>query len=128
MPSKSNVVSSWMIHNAVYWSGAESDGYGGSTFDDPIQIKVRWDDLMTISSSPNGSELVSDASVRSLVPLEPGCLIWKGELLDLDSIEAAAPLTKKGTKEVISCSAIADLRGEMIYYRSSLGASRGAVR
>lgn len=38
LPSKN------LDQTATYWSPATPDGYGGSTFSTPIQIKCRWED------------------------------------------------------------------------------------
>ena len=34
--------------DAVYWGNPQSDGSGGYTFDDPVEIKCRWEDIKQV--------------------------------------------------------------------------------
>lgn len=54
------------VQDAVYWEYIGSDGAGGSEFEAPTDIKVRWDEYSEVFSDSNGKEIVSDAQL--LVP------------------------------------------------------------
>jgi len=49
--------------DAVLWDSPVADGYGGHTFDAPVQIRCRWDDEQTLVLDENGNEVVSGATV-----------------------------------------------------------------
>lgn len=71
--------------DAVYWGNPTADGYGGFTFDDPIEIKCRWEDRSEIMSTPRGEEFVSSSRIFVLQDLDEQGYLFRGTLDDLDS-------------------------------------------
>jgi hypothetical protein len=49
---------------AVYWGNPTSDGYGGRTFDSPIEISVRWSKKQELFIDSTGQEVTSSAVVH----------------------------------------------------------------
>jgi hypothetical protein len=80
---------------AVYWGNPTKDTFGGITWDDPVEISCRWENIIetvTMQGEDNRSiEYVAKAAVYVLQDLdEEGCL-FLGELDDLDSSEEVDP-------------------------------------
>lgn len=48
---------------AVYWSPIGSDDYCKTTFDTPIEIKVRWSEEVTVFTTPQGEQKTSRATI-----------------------------------------------------------------
>jgi len=69
----------------VYWGNPVNNGTGGFTYDDPVQIYGRWEELNEVLMGSDGKELVSQARVFLTQEVdEDGCM-WLGALTDLDS-------------------------------------------
>jgi len=71
---------------AVYWGNPKSDGYGGFTYDDPVEIDCRWADTQIVFDSGDGSQLVSKAVVHTTVDLDMDGLLYLGTLDDLETL------------------------------------------
>jgi hypothetical protein len=69
----------------VYWANPVSDGEGGFTYDAPVQIYGRWEELNEVVMSNDGKELVSQARVFLTQEVDEEGAMWLGELTDLDS-------------------------------------------
>lgn len=70
---------------AVYWGSPQEDGYGGKTYDDPIEIRCRWEDSVQVVSASNGEEIISRAVVFTDTDLEENGLLYLGTMEDLIS-------------------------------------------
>ncbi len=81
---------------AVYWGSPVNDGYGGKTFDDPVEISCRWEDRIESINRVGarlGEEIVSRAQVYVTEDVEELGYLYLGTLDDLDSDEEADPTT-----------------------------------
>lgn len=78
---------------AVYWGNPQPSGYGGLTYDEPIEIDCRWVDSAQIITDAKGNEIVCRATVQVNRDLDEEGLLYLGELEDLDSSEEADPQT-----------------------------------
>ena len=80
---------------AVYWANPTSDGEGGYTYDDPVEVKCRWEytkEVFTRIGGGNVSEqLISNAIVYVLQDVDEQGLLFLGELDDLDSADEESP-------------------------------------
>ena len=81
------------VETAVYWGSPVSDGYGGMTFADPVEIKVRWDDTNEMVTDEKGDEKLSSARVTPLQDLDLNGKLFLGTLADLDSGEEGDPIS-----------------------------------
>ena len=72
---------------AVYWASPTSDGYGTMTYDDPVEIKCRWQNKMRVIQTGNGEAIVCQSEVWVLEDLDEQGMLYLGELDDLDSNE-----------------------------------------
>ncbi|MBU0778220.1 glycoside hydrolase [Patescibacteria group bacterium] len=46
---------------AVYWGNPHPDGYGGTLYDDPVEVHCRWDEKINVVKDRDGKEVVSKA-------------------------------------------------------------------
>ena len=70
---------------AVYWASPVEDGFGGADFDDPVEIKVRWEQKQELFIDGAGNEVRSQAVIYPGQVLDIGGYLYLGELNDLDS-------------------------------------------
>lgn len=82
-----------LIQTAVYWGNPVNTGYGKYTFDDPIEIKCRWEEKKQVLTSDDGEKFISRAIVFVLQDLDVDGVLYLGELDDLDSAQAEDPST-----------------------------------
>lgn len=71
------------VQDAIYWEYLGSDGVGGSEYEDPADIKVRWDDHTQIIAESNGKELRMDAQILSPIDLKEQSIVKLGLAADL---------------------------------------------
>jgi len=95
------------VQTAVYWGNPQNDGFGGFTFDDPIDLEpptngVRWEDKTQLVVSANGAETGSDAEVLVCQDLDLDGYLYLGSLDDLSESEQANPMTVNGARQIIS--------------------------
>lgn len=76
-------ISSKLNQKAVYWGNPKEDGYGGKTWDDPVEIRCRWQDMQQTILEANGEVGLSRAVVFTEVDMEENGLILLGELDEL---------------------------------------------
>jgi hypothetical protein len=71
--------------NAVYWAPLAANGMGRVTFDDPVDVAVRWENKNEIFVNAQGQEerSLSIAYPASAVALNG--YMWLGEVSDLPS-------------------------------------------
>ena len=85
---------------AVYWGTPVSDGMGGFTYADVVEISCRWDDFQELITDKQGREIVSTARVLVTQDLDQQGWLYLGTLDDLDSdpqpreIDTAFPIIK----------------------------------
>ena len=88
-------VSDVCVQTAVYWGAPKPDGYGGTSYDDPIELSppngVRWDDQVEVITNNQGEEITSQARVLLLQEVEPEGLLWLGRLEDLTQSQKDDP-------------------------------------
>ena len=70
---------------AVYWGDPVNDGYGGFTFADPVEIKVRWDEKVRTIFDPFGMYKLSKASVLVQQDLDYNSYLYLGTLAELNA-------------------------------------------
>lgn len=71
---------------AVYWGNPQSDGRGGYTYDDPVDIDCRWKDGEQIMTTDDGRQFVSRATVHLLQDVDTEGLLYHGTLAALEAL------------------------------------------
>jgi len=69
----------------VYWGNPVNDGQGGYTYDSPVEILGRWEELNEVIVGNDGKEMISQARVFLTQEVDEEGAMWLGELTDLDS-------------------------------------------
>lgn len=109
------------VQTAVYWGGPKDDGYGGFTFDDPVNIPCRWEDKIQIVSTMDGQETSSDSEVLVTEDLDYNGYLYLGtleELLeDYTKEELANPMNVPTAKAIISKSKIPMIKSTKEFVR-----------
>jgi len=96
-----DVISRHFVQTVVYWGNPENDGYGGYTYDEPVEVNCRLENVSQLTRDAviqPGDEFLSRAVIYVNQDLEVGGLIYIGSLDDLDSEEASNP--KSSTKQI----------------------------
>ena len=58
-----NVVKLFLKQRCTYWGTPVSDGRGGYTFAEPVEIDCRWEDKQELKEDYNGNRFSSQSSV-----------------------------------------------------------------
>ena len=70
--------------DAVYWGNPQDDGRGGFAYDDPVEIKCRWEDVNEVISMAGDDrksrEIVSKAKVWVLQDVDEEGYLYLGTL------------------------------------------------
>lgn len=85
---------------AVYWASPVKDGYGGFTWNDPVEIDCRWVGSTRVITNANGQEVVCRAEVVVDQDLDKEGVLYLGSLADLDSAEEDDPDTVDGAYRI----------------------------
>lgn len=76
----------------VYWGNPQPDGYGGYTYDDPIEISCRVEEVTEVIRSTMDEEIISRAAMYSDRRLDRGGYVYVGTLDDsiIDALDSDA--------------------------------------
>lgn len=96
---------------AVYWGAPTENGYGGFTYDDPVEIAVRWENKTEVITDSKGQEQVSKAEIFLTQDIDEQGMLFLGTLDDLDSAEEDDPTTVNGAYVVMKFEKIPDMAG-----------------
>jgi hypothetical protein len=80
-------LSKFLKQKAVYWRSPVADGYGGYTFNPPIEINVRWSERQDKYLTYKGEEAISRSIVHSDQDFMVGGYLFLGTLNDLTSTD-----------------------------------------
>lgn len=91
MGRKDKFIKKFCVQTAVYWGNPIKDGEGGFTFDDPVEIDVRWDEKREVitdarSGETFGKQIISKAEILLTVDLDQQGYLYLGALDDFDSL------------------------------------------
>ena len=98
----------------VYWGNPQPDGFGGFSFDDPVEISGRWEDKIILFINANGEEVRSEAIVYIDRDVDLGGYLYLGSLNDLDS--DPTPSDTLNAKEIRAFYKIPNIKGTA-YFR-----------
>lgn len=94
---------------AVYWAPLGENETGQMTFDDPIEIPVRWEDITMEFLDKQGKTQVSRSQVFVDRVLEVGGVLWKGTL-DYIAADASNPFANEDAWAIRSFNEQPDMR------------------
>ncbi len=85
-------VESVCVQTAVYWGSPNPDGYGGYSYDAPVEVLCRWDDKVQMVRDSRGDEVVSNAEIMVAQDLAEGGMMHLGKLTELTESQKNNPL------------------------------------
>lgn len=94
------VIKKFSVQPIVLWANPVLDGFGGATFDDPVQIKGRWEEKLKVINNKQGEEIISVASVLTNSELQDGEILYLGTLISLQNnsdLDLTKPKDIEGT-------------------------------
>lgn len=104
---------------AVYWAAPVNDGYGGFTYDDPVEIDCRWVDSTRVIMTDKGSEVVCRAEVQVSTDLVEEGMLLLGTVNDLDSDVLTDPLAA-GASKIIRFDKIPTIKSDKFFRKAYL--------
>jgi hypothetical protein len=102
-----SILTKMLKQTAVYWAPDSMRGDGTWTFDDPIEIKCRWQDTQEQFIDKNGQVRISSAKVFVDRDLKGGGFLWQGSLVDLESTN---PKENEGAYEIMKFGKMPNLK------------------
>lgn len=107
------------VQTAVYWGNPVSDGYGGFTFDPPVEIKVRWEDKTKVISTQAGQEVVSRSEVLTPLDLDYQGYLFLGSLADIDDPNPSevTPATVPGAYQIVRVDKVPMIKSTKVFVR-----------
>lgn len=96
---------------AVYWGNPTPDGFGGFSWDAPVELSVRWEERTRQFLSSDGILSVSRAVIYLGQDVENDGVLWQGRLTDLSTAEKADPRTVSGAQGIRRFDKIPELDG-----------------
>ncbi len=110
----------FLQQTAVYWASPKTDGIGGFTWADPVEIKCRWTDSTNVVTGRDGQELVSRAFVLVDRDLEEQGVLFLGTLLELDSTQEDDPTELDGALLIKRFDKIPDIPAKLFLRKAFL--------
>jgi len=69
--------------DAVYWGNPVNDGYGGFVYNDPVEIKCRWEDKKEVFYLSNGTQAISKSVIYVMQEIDIESRFFLGTLGDV---------------------------------------------
>ncbi len=110
-------VKSVCVQTAVYWGNPVADGYGGFAFDDPVEIKCRWEDKALIFTDSTGIERMTDALIMITQDLDVLGYLYLGVLSGLTDEQKADPLKVEDARQILAFEKVPLLRSTKAFVR-----------
>jgi len=82
--SIAQIVARRLPQTAVYWGSPVSDGHGGFTYADPVEIVCRWEEMIQLVTDAKGKEVTSRATVFVSQDVDEEGVLYLGTLDSLD--------------------------------------------
>jgi len=92
---------------AVYWSGPVRDGFGGTSWGVPVEVKCRWEERQEEVLNKDNEQVLSRAVVYVGTEVSLGGMLALKQLIDLTSSQDP---TDNDAYEIIAISTVWGLR------------------
>lgn len=103
---------------AVYWAPKAADRAGIAGFEDPVEVRVRWEDALGELVTPTGQPTLSKTVVYMPYAAKVGGYLWLGALEDLESAEE--PTKNTGAYTITDIKTIPTLNAKQFLYMAIL--------
>lgn len=95
---------------AVYWATESNDQFGNPVYEEPVEIKCRWEDKQDLFRDKEGKEVVSSAKVWPDRHLTLDGVLWEGRLEDVPS--QTHPFENPGSRAIRSTNSVPSLNAK----------------
>ena len=120
-----SVITRFAVQDAVHWGVFTRDGYGSLVYEDPVEIKVRWEELTKLISNRKAEEVISTGQILTNTEIEEEDMIFLGSLEDLEDLELDVesgyyypdPMTVNNAYKVVAKSKIPMVRSTTDFVR-----------
>jgi hypothetical protein len=109
-----------LTQTAVYWASPTSDGYGGFTWDTPVEIDCRWVNSTKLIRAANGEQIICMAEVQISQDLDENGMLYLGELGDLTIAQKADPMTVSGAYHIRRFDKVPTIKGTDFFRKAFL--------
>lgn len=115
-------VKSVCVQTAVYWGNPVADGYGGFTFDDPVEIKCRWEDKALIITDSTGIERMTDAQIMVTQDLDVLGFLYLGTMDEVESMFESGeqdfdPMKVDGARQILAFEKVPMIKSTKVFVR-----------
>lgn len=108
-------------HTATYWGAPTTDGYGGYTFADPIEIACRWEATGLVMFQYNGVEIQAKHEVYVDRDVDEEGYLYLGTLDDIDSGLLDTPIEIEDAERIVRFDKIPNMAGTKYTRKAFLG-------
>lgn len=122
--SAPHFIRSYLHQIMVYWGNPQSDGEGGYTFDDPVEIRGRCEFRTEVVRTEQGEEEVSRARVYLEDKVDQGGYLYLGTLEDSNIGDDMHPISTEGSMRILSLDEIPRLHGPGILYKAFVNSNK----
>ena len=98
-------LSRFYTQTITYWEPGTPDGYGGTTYPEPVTIKGRWEGRKELFIDAEGNEVRSQSVVYPDQLVELGGYLYEGEST------ASDPTTVDGALEIRAVRRVPSVKG-----------------
>lgn len=102
---------------AVYWGNPINDGQGGRTFDDPVEISVRWEQRQELFVDDSNKKVTSRVVLYLAQDVMVGGFMFLGTLNDISSAEEADPLTLQNALVIRNFQSVSNVKATIFLRR-----------
>ena len=89
------------VQTAIYWGNPQNDGYGGFTYDSPVEIPCRWVDKVRVMTDNTGVQITSRAEVLLTQQVDMNGYMYLGSLDDFEfDMDITDPRTVDGAYSI----------------------------
>jgi len=115
-------VKSVCVQPAVYWGNPVADGFGGFTFDDPVEIKCRWEDKALVVMDATGIERMTDAQIMVTQDLDVLGFLYLGTMDEVESMFESGeqdfdPMKVDGARQILAFEKVPMIKSTKVFVR-----------
>lgn len=123
-------IESVAVQTAVYWGNPRAGSAGDMVWDNPVEVKVRWDNVTKLIRDAKGKEVACRAEVLlagqlendgtvTPIDLDVDGRLYLGGLYDLDSGQEVDPLSVDGAWAIMRFDKTPEFQSEEDFIRTT---------
>lgn len=110
-------IESICVQTAVLWSFQQEDGFGNSTFAEPVEIQVRWEEKHELLTDEEGKQFVSRAEIILPIDIKRLDYLYLGTLVEISS--ESDPKQVEGAHEVKTFTKVPMIKSTTVFVRKA---------